>query len=337
MTRHRKILTLFLSACGMIVLILDSKTAITGASEGIEICMRTVIPSLFPFFVLSVLLTSSLSGASIPFFAPVGKLFRIPEGMEHILLIGLLGGYPVGAQTVAQSYTNGYLNKHDAHRMLGFCSNAGPAFIFGIVGSLFSSKKTALFLWIIHILSALFVAMIIPGKADRRCQAATSPLTTLPQALSKALRIMASVCGWIILFRILITFLNRWFLWLLPKTVSLLIIGILECANGCYCLMQARSEAVRFILCSVILGFGSICVGMQTISVTAGLGTGWYFPGKFLQALFSLLLSAIVAQYLFKDINGIAVLLAAVPILILGIFIICKKRVAFLDNRVYNN
>ena len=54
----------------MLALILDGRTAIDGARQGIELCLRTVIPSLFPFFVLSILLTSSLLGmANLRFFA----------------------------------------------------------------------------------------------------------------------------------------------------------------------------------------------------------------------------------------------------------------------------
>ena len=39
---------------GMLALILDGRTAIEGARQGIGLCLRTVIPSLFPFFVLSI-------------------------------------------------------------------------------------------------------------------------------------------------------------------------------------------------------------------------------------------------------------------------------------------
>ena len=55
-----------LSAIGMMMLILDSKTALQGAANGIELCFRTLIPSLYPFFVLSILLTSALSAKYSP-------------------------------------------------------------------------------------------------------------------------------------------------------------------------------------------------------------------------------------------------------------------------------
>ena len=68
----------------MLALILDGRTAIDGARQGIELCLRTVIPSLFPFFVLSILLTSSLLGSSLIVLRPLGRLFGMPEGAEPL-------------------------------------------------------------------------------------------------------------------------------------------------------------------------------------------------------------------------------------------------------------
>ena len=85
----------------MLALILDGRTAIDGARQGIELCLRTVIPSLFPFFVLSILLTSSLLGSSLAVLRPLGRLFGMPDGAESLLIPAFLGGYPVAADISA--------------------------------------------------------------------------------------------------------------------------------------------------------------------------------------------------------------------------------------------
>ena len=74
----------------ILILIFDSKTALLGAREGLTLCSYTVIPSLFPFLVLSILLTDALSGSSLRLFKPIGKLCKMPEGSESLILIGLL-------------------------------------------------------------------------------------------------------------------------------------------------------------------------------------------------------------------------------------------------------
>ena len=122
-------------------LIVDSQSALMGAREGLELCIKTVIPSLMPFFFLSVLLTNRLSGKKISMLRPLGRILRLPEGAESIFLIGILGGYPVGAQAISQAAQAGSLDRSNAKRMLGFCSNAGPSFNFGILGRMFSSPS----------------------------------------------------------------------------------------------------------------------------------------------------------------------------------------------------
>ena len=49
--RRRQLSGMFL-ALGLLILILDGKTAYNGAVDGIELCLKTVIPALFPFFVI---------------------------------------------------------------------------------------------------------------------------------------------------------------------------------------------------------------------------------------------------------------------------------------------
>lgn len=298
---RRKLPTSILAAMGLLVLILDTKTALLGASEGVWLCLHTVIPSLLPFFVLSILLTSALSGASIPMLRPLGRLCGVPRGAESLLLIGMLGGYPAGAQSVAQCYREGQLSQQDAQRMLPFCNLAGPAFLFGIVGQNFRHSYVPWGLWGIHILSALLAAIITRNDRTNSAALRSAQTLSLSQALQKSLRILATVCGWIVLFRILISFLQRWFLWYLPASSQVAISGLLELSNGCCELSRIDSEGLRFVIATGLLSFGGICVTMQTASVTAGLKLKPYICGKLLQLLISLLLAVILQTILFPQ------------------------------------
>lgn len=339
MVRHRGLMGMMWPAIGMLVLTLDSKTAIEGASEGIKLCTNSVIPSLFPFVVLSIILTGAMSNSHFRFLIPIGKLCKMAPNTVPLLLIGLLGGYPTGAQAVAEAYRNRSISSSTAHRLLGFCSNAGPAFLFGITGCLFTQRMTPWLLWAIHILSALAVGAILPADHIGTSDMLETKPATLQQALKKALHVMANICGWIILFRVVIAFLRKWFLWLIPETTAVMILGILELTNGIFELKDIESEALRFVISSVILSFGGICVAMQTRSVTDGLGTGWYFPGKMLQVAFSWVLSMIVSRIAFGAIQNwdILFLLSLISTAIFIILIRNKKiTVAFFGDRMYN-
>lgn len=276
------------SLAGLLILILDSRTTVEGAKNGLMLCLQTVIPSLFPFFLLSNVVLDAFSGASSPLLRPLGRFCGIPAGAEAILIPAFLGGYPVGAQCVAQACQDGRITRADARRLLSFCNNAGPSFLFGIVGSMFTQWYAPWLLWGIHIASALLWA-VLTGPPEMAAGApAKARGVSLPQAMEKAISTMASVCGWVILFRVLIAFLERWFLWLLPRELKVLIMGFLELSNGCCTLRDIGEEKLRFLICSGMLAFGGCCVLLQTETVIGKLGLGSYLKGKLMQTIFSL-------------------------------------------------
>ena len=263
-------LTCAFCALGMLVLILDSATALSGAAEGVTLCLRTLIPGLFPFFVLSSLLTASL-----------------PRG--GLVAAGILGGYPVGARSAAQAYRSGQLSKITASRMAVLCNCPGPAFLFGVVGQIFSLKQTVL-LWAVYLMSVVALWLVIPGTL------ALSPARTaftINDAVSGAVRSMAGVCGWVILMRTLLAVLERWVLWLLPLWARAVICGALEMTNGILMLRDVE-EKLRFILAAGMLGFGGVCVTMQTLGVTQNLSMRSYFPGKIFQGCICILLASVI-------------------------------------------
>ena len=277
-------------ALGMLVLILDGKTAMTGAAEGLAICIQTLIPNLFPFFLLSSMLTSSLSGRAL-------------------ILTGILGGYPVGAGNVAQAYRAGQLSKAEAERMAVLCNCAGPSFIFGVIVPVIGDLKAGFIIWGAYLLSIFALWMILP-KA-KPIEGFSKPLK-LQQALRSSLCAMAGVCGWVILFRVFLSILDRWVLWLLPQWASVVLYGILELSNGCLAL-AGLDPALAVILAAGFVAFGGVCVLLQTASVTEGLSLSYYFPGKVFQSAVSML----AASFFFP--GAVSPLLQAV----LGILAAC--------------
>ena len=132
-------------ALGMLVMILDAKTALTSAEAAVRLCMRVVVPALFPYLVLSSYLNGALRGARLPFGDWIARFTGIPVGSEGILLTGILGGYPSGAKAVADGVRSGVLTPREGERMLSFCNNAGPAFLFGMAASRTKILRYAVF------------------------------------------------------------------------------------------------------------------------------------------------------------------------------------------------
>lgn len=288
--KYRK-MTAILAAMGMLILVLDGKTGLRGANAGITVCLQSLIPTLFPFIFLSSLLLSAMDNKGIALLSPLEKLTGMPKGCGFFLALSFLGGYPVGASNVAQAYRRGQLSREDAARMFSFCSNCGPSFFFGILGPMFEMWWIPWLLWGIHVISAILTGALLPCRPGSFREVHEKATSSIPQILENSLKVMATVCGWVILFRILLEFLEKLCLQHFPGDISMLVTGILELANGCIRLTHTPDPGLRFLTASAITAFGGICVTLQTASLTAGLPLGSYLSGKLIQCAISTALS----------------------------------------------
>ena len=115
------------------------------ARDGLALCGASVIPALFPFFVVTGLAVRLDAAAALekPMERLMGPLFRLSGACAAPLLAGLVGGYPTGARAAAELWREGRISREEAERLLGFCNNCGPGFILGFVGAgVFRESRT---------------------------------------------------------------------------------------------------------------------------------------------------------------------------------------------------
>jgi sporulation integral membrane protein YlbJ len=280
----------------MFVLIIDPQTALAGGLGGITLCLRSVIPALFPFLVLSGLLVDLLTGHSNKLLRCIGKITGVPYGAESLLIVGFLGGYPAGAQAISRLYSQRKIDVTTARHLLTFCSNAGPAFLFGIVAGKFRSIGTVWLLWVVHILSALIVGFITAPKESLQAMFEPCGRASPSHCVKNAVHATAMICGWVILFRVMLEFGNKLVLLRLPETLRICISGILELTNGCCQLENIMDADIRFIVASGMLSFGGLCVVMQTSSFTQSIGLRSYLTGKIMHFAISTLISILLVR-----------------------------------------
>ena len=147
---------------GLLAVLLWQNGAVGQAvRQGLLLCGRSVIPSLFPFFV-----TVSFAVAC-GFFAFLRQL-GIPESAA-VFLLGIVGGYPVGGRTVGELYRSGGISKERAETLLTYCNNAGPSFILSIAGAgVFGSQRIGWVLYGIHVTAALLAGWLL-GSFGESC------------------------------------------------------------------------------------------------------------------------------------------------------------------------
>lgn len=299
MKSNKNIKILLASAIGLAVLLLDSQTAIDGTRTGLEICLNTVLPSLFPFVFLSSFVAASMISARIKWSYFFSRVFRIPQGAEGILMTGLLGGYPVGAKCIGEAFDDKRLTDADARRMLVFCNAAGPAFIFGVTGNLFQEAWVPWLLWLIHLCSAFCMTRLLPANSNRSVHLKECRNPSITERLRQSVKVMSEICAWIILMRVVISFIQKWLLWRFTEPMQVFLSGLIELSNGCILLNQIQNTGLRFILCSVLLGFGGLCVALQTGTTASSIDQRLYLPGKCVQAIISFVISYILQRFLF--------------------------------------
>lgn len=297
--------------CTLAALTAFSAQAQDSVRDALRLCADTIIPSLFPFFVLSVLLNrlglpgilSRLTGRA------ASVLFGVSGEGASAFFIGLTGGYPMGASYIADMYLCGRIDREEGQRLLAFCNNSGPAFIIGAVGAgAFHSTAAGLMLYGVHIVSALLTGLIFAGNrrsaeklpaAD--CGAALE--SALTDAVKGAVTAVLNVCGFVVIFSVLVGLLDcsGYFSRLClilgdasglgPDSIRALLTGLLELGSGAGALRYLPLSPASLALAAFLLGFGSVSVHCQTaavISRTDMKGT-LHFAGRLSMAFISAL------------------------------------------------
>lgn len=301
-------------------LLLWSQEVIDAGREGLALCGGSIIPSLFPFFILSSLIIQ-MGLADAPgrlLQKPMRALFRVGGTGATALILGLIGGYPVGARTVAELYEQGGCTKPEAERLLAFCNNSGPAFLLGVVGiGVFGSPGIGGLLCAIHMLSALLVGLLLRfwGGTSRSAPLPvrhttkrSAGLDLFLQAVQSGTGAMLNVCAFVLLFSVIIRLLMcSGLLRLCAEGLNALgmdrvwaerlLCGILELSNGVASL-PGSDPAHSLPLAALFLGWGGISVHCQTISIlhAHGLGFRSYLLGKALQGLISWALAVLALR-----------------------------------------
>ena len=261
-------------------LVPGSAQAAEGARQALGVCAAALVPSLLPFFALAGLLSELGLAALLGGLCGgvIGRLFRVSPAGAQAFLLGLTGGYPLGAALVADLRRSGRVSRGEAERLLAFCNNSGPAFILGAAGGVFRSPAAGLLLYATHVLAAVTVGVLFRAKA---APAATLPAAPAPPevpapafsraltaAVSRAVRSTVSVCGYVVLFGALLG-LAAPRLAALPPLPGALARGFLELGGGIAALAGLTPAPLTLAAAALLLGWGGLSVHCQTLGAVA--------------------------------------------------------------------
>ncbi len=251
------------------------QSALDGVRSGIELSLNVAVPSLFPFFAVSVF----VSGFSVPnklqgvLSAVVRLLFRLPGEAVYAVVFGLIGGYPVGCAVTARLYEQGKLTREQAQRMTLFCINAGPAFAVTAVGSVMlgDSRAGVLIFASICISSVLIgIALRFVSPAPQVNEIKEDPLIPLSyrfvEATEKSAVSMLKICAWITLFSCFFSLVKELGL---SDNMLAVIRCVLEVTGGC----RSAAEYGNIYTVAATLGWSGLCVICQMLGDVRKVGT----------------------------------------------------------------
>ncbi len=138
-----KILQKFLKKSGLLLffscltyaILCHPETALSYALAGLNAWFWKMIPTLFPFMVLSgMMLLLQLSDQFAGFFRPLlHPVFRVSSPCLYNIVIGFLCGFPMGSKITGELYRMGQITRQEAGFLLAFSNNIGPVFFTGFV------------------------------------------------------------------------------------------------------------------------------------------------------------------------------------------------------------
>ncbi len=302
--------------CSALALILWPEEAMAAMKDGLSLCGNVILPSLFPFFVLSSLVVElGMSRCLGRLFQPVmAPLFRVNGACASAVALGFIGGYPVGARTAIALYENGQCSRAEAERLLAFCNNSGPAFILGVVGTgVFGSGAAGLLLYLAHVAASLLVGVLFrfyryrePPRPSRRPEAhfqAARFSTAFTRSVTGSLASALNICAFILFFTVTIRMLTlSGVLTGLARLLSRLcaplgldqvwaerlLTGLLEVSSGVSSLTDGALSG-RLSMAAFMLGWAGLSVHCQVLAFLgdSGLSMGTYLWGKLLHGLIS--------------------------------------------------
>ena len=295
--RHRKKLFWLLGVgTAAIYLLIFPQQCAHSVREGLRLCTERIVPALFPYLVLSNLFLSGGGAQSMGrrLGALMQRVFHVGSGGVIALLLGLTGGYPLGAKTAAALCREGSIAKRDAQQLLLFCNNAGPAFAFGVVGGVcYRSAAVGAALYGVHLLSALLCGILLRGSMPvRDADQELKPLPSFSEAFLSSVqdagRTLMNICLLITVFTVLIGSVKQF----LPGkgNLQLLVSVVLELSSGCFAVASSSLPwCAKLSLTAAAIGWGGVCVHLQTMASVkdAGLTIRPYLLAKALQATLS--------------------------------------------------
>lgn len=304
MKKYSNLIIVIFSFITLILILLNksliSKTIITSFS----IWFNTLVPSMFPMFILSDILINYNFTEYIPtkLINFVSKLFNISKNAVLIVFLSMISGVPANAVNIKNAYDKNLISKDEAEHLLLFNHFANPLFVLETVGVFYlNNNKYGIIILVSHILSNIIIGIIFRNKNHyskdnyiSKNNKSQNFGNVLSLSIKKTINSLLMVSGTITLFLVLSTLIINVFN--LNSYLSILVQGILEMTMSIANLSLLNiSDALKVVFATMIISFGGLSIHLQVISsLDDNIKYRNYLLGRICQMIISGIISFLI-------------------------------------------
>lgn len=275
-------------------------------SYSMNIWLKSILPSLFPFFIISDILINYNITNYIPktIRKVFTKIFNTSDNLITIFFLSIISGFPSNARNTKTMYEMNLITKEEATHALVFTHFSNPLFILGTLSVFFLHNET---LGIIVLISH-YISNIIIGISSRKYNTISNinyTLTTnksqnFPRIFIKAIRnaidtlltILGTLTCFLVLSSLIINKLN------LSPYNSVILKGILEITMGLESLSLLNiPDIYKTIISTMFISFGGLSVHMQVLSFL--IDTDISYKPFFIARIFHACISGLISYSLY--------------------------------------
>ncbi len=298
------------------------QSCIDAALVGVNLVVKTIIPTIFPFSVICNLLISYDGvGLYSKILGPIlCKPLKLSKSSSFPIVASFLSGYPLGCKYCCDLYSLGYIDKREFERLLNIASNASPMFIIGSIGAtMLGDVKLGFILLISNYLSPIIVGILTmrhskissTSKELPKNNTNTNFGSALKSALDNGINTTLQVGAFVVLISIIISIIkNNAYISIafnnieaflnLPKySIYGLFLGSVEFTNGCKLITTLPlTLPFKLAIISFICSFSGLSVIAQISSFIYkyDISIAKYSFIKFIQGIISFGITFIISS-----------------------------------------
>ena len=236
--------------------------------NGIRLSALSVIPSLFPFFILSDFLSAKYQPKNKIFSNLVCRIFGISKASVGCVILGFICGFPLGVKSATELYSDKIIDKDECERLCIIANNPSFGFVASGVGAgMFGNPYIGVILYVSVILSAVAVGFLAKQKRHKSKNISNISRQSFDLSLSIKSAALSSiyVSSYIIFFSGVLGIVSSF---CKSELLKILFSSVLEIGNAASVISKSKilSPASSITLTSFALGFSGLSVFMQAVS-----------------------------------------------------------------------